>query len=127
MKKIQKGMMCSLDPYNLMKQDVTSVTHVKIICRHKWRPFGLSIWKVQPVVPLKQEVLLCMEKLLYPDNMYIVRNPMDIPMINDNELEALNYMIEISKDINKEPLTTAIKRIKALKEKLEFYKSMKDV
>lgn len=119
------GMICSVDPSNILKQDTTGITIVSIVKRRKYKPFGNSLWEVRNLDPDNSvDTFVCQEKLLAPTNMCVNRVPTDIPLITQSDIAILETAITGLSNIYN---TQTLNKIRALKEKLEFYKSMREV
>lgn len=123
--KPMPGMVCTVDPDNRLRQDSTDVQIVSVIRRRKYKPFGNSLWEVRNLDSDNSvDVFICQEKLLFPTNMVINRLPVDLPIITQNDIAILETAITgLCNIYNKQTLD----KIRALKEKLEFYKSMREV
>lgn len=114
--KYIKGLICSVDPENINKQDVRGVHLVSLKKKVKRRPFGNTLWEVEVLDgdnSTGKKVLIA-ENLLYPENITILRYPL-VPPISDADITLLT---NLSKDNNK---------INALIDKLKFYKELKEV
>lgn len=133
--KICPGMVCSLDPYNTLKQRETEISHVVIIKRHKYRPFGNSSWEVMnadsPITNDSSESFYVNEHLLKPENVTCLRIPADIPDFNDLDLDALKYAYKIMSGeflaMPTDEHRKKVDRIKAIYEKIKFCKELRDV
>ena len=124
--KIIPGMICSIDPNNTLSQDQSGINHVEIIKRIKYRPFGNSLWKIRILDEFDDSSIgSCVEKYLYPDNMCLIRFPIDMPVINGNDISILTDVIKILH--NMAYPKEKVDRLKALREKLNLYKQMREV
>lgn len=132
-KYIEPGMICALDPNNDLGQDIAGCTQVEIIglASKKNQIFGKdNIWICKNVEIDAQEVEIP-ERYLIPVAMVIVRNPPDMPTINDMDIEELTKVINLFSNlippdgygIN----GTTVQRLAALREKLVFYEKMRHV
>lgn len=115
--KYIKGLVCTLDPKNIYKQDVRGIHLVSLKKKVKRRPFGNSWWEVDvidgDIIP-SNKTIFAQERYLYPKNMCILRYPL-LPPITDADITLLT---NLSENNNK---------IKALVDKLKFYKELKEV
>lgn len=125
---IQPGRICTLDPYNILKQDDIGVVYVRVVKRIKFKLFKKSIWEV---VDLENEgdVYKIPEYLLYPEGMSVIRYPMDLPTFNDIDLDLCTRLID-SFEGDSETITlrkSDLNRLKALTEKIRLCISLKEV
>lgn len=114
--KYMKGLVCSVDPENINKQDVRGVHLVSLKKKVKRRPFGNTLWEVEVIDgdnSTGKKVLIA-ENLLYPENFTIMRYHLTPPITD----EDITLLTDLSKDNSK---------IKALIDKLKFYKELKEV
>ena len=126
---LQPGIVCTFDRNNLLKKDDTELIFVEIVEEiPKKNMFGPRWFKVigtgDDTNKLKDPVEVP-ETLLSPSGMVVIRYPSDIPVINSNDIKALedtinvfNYPPSLTVNGNNNPI---VKRLHALKEKLEFY------
>lgn len=128
----EPGMICSVDPKNKLKQDTNSIATVELLEKI---PEKSSIfetwWKVRTVDHVEDcrsmpEEAECPESILYPGGMVIIRLPPDLPTINQIDIDLMNLVINMAKQSGKFD-EAAIKRIAALKEKLELCKRLREV
>lgn len=114
--KYIKGLVCTVDPKNIHRQDVRGVHLVSLKNKVKRRPFGNSLWEVDVIDGdiTSNKAVFVQERYLYPENMCILRYPL-IPPITDADITLLN---SLSENNNK---------VKALVDKLKFYKELKEV
>lgn len=125
---IQPGRICTLDPYNILKQDDIGVVYVRVVKRIKFKLFKKSIWEV---VDLENEgdVYKIPEYLLYPEGMSVIRYPMDLPTFNDIDLDLCTRLVD-SFEGDSETITlrkSDLNRLKALTEKIRLCISLKEV
>lgn len=133
--KVIKGMCCSIDPFNELKEKETGVTHVIVLERVKKRPFRNSIWRVQDFdTPGSTKTMDIVEWRLWPENMSLIRYPDDMPTINNADLKAIDALIKLADDdaMLQEFVIKCVgeenfNRFKALQVKLKYYYEMRDV
>ena len=124
--KFIKGMICCVDPTNIKHQDSAGVGVVELIKRLNRRPFGGSMWlckNLEEGSNMKQ----CrgQERRLKPANMAMFRWPIDVPVINSNDLKALAGAISYLDGLHS--FSSSLDKLKALYEKLEFYNKFREV
>lgn len=135
---IQPGKICTFDAKNFLKRDSDSVMIVEVLALVKYKPFGKSIWSVKGAAGdeyILPQPINVPEFLLSPYGMTVIRNPTDFPVINDNDIKLLKDIIFYfdnppSGESGLTVLTIkeeSLKRLKALLEKIELAKSMRDV
>ena len=123
--KIAPEMVCSVDPRNLNKQDTTGAYKVlvkSVVGRRK--PFGRTKWKcinLDTSGPVEEVIVT--EKLLYPANMSILRLQTDVPIVDSRDIDCLDMILDKAHGFTEKELSN----IKALREKLSFYKSMREI
>lgn len=133
-KYISPGCICTLDPENKMSQDFGGCIQVEIIrAGSKKNIFGNkeSTWICRNAMSINDNEVEIPESLLVPSGCVIVRNPPDMPTINDMDIDALSKVIDLlnqydapeGTEISKE----TIQRLTALREKLIFYGKMRQV
>lgn len=134
---IRPGKICTFDTKNLLKKDTDSIIHVEVVDLIKKKPFGRSIWSV--IGAAGDENILAQpihvpEFLLSPVGMSIIRNPTDFPVINEKDIQLLKELIYYFDNPPKESGITFLSitdknlnRLKALLEKMELSRSMRDV
>ena len=111
------GLICSVDAKNHFNQDVRGVHLVCLKHKLKRRPFGNTLWKVEVLdgdIANGSDVYIS-EKFLYPDSMVIIRNPI-LPPFTSKDIDLLNSLYKESEN----------KQIKALIDKINFYKSLRE-
>lgn len=132
-KYIAPGCICTLDPENKMSQDVGGCLQVEIIrSGTKKTILGKkeNTWVCRNIEDGENEVEIP-ESLLIPSGCVVIRNPPDMPTINDMDIDALSRVISML-DTYKAPNGTGVdsktnQRLKALREKLIFYGKMRQV
>lgn len=136
---IRPGKTCILDAQNILNQDCTGVVHVEVLREVKSTiPFQDKRWEVIGAGPDKNILtnpVVVPERLLQPSGMVVIRYPSDIPIINDNDIRALDTIIKAFDDTPRNvPYVTIpqkssvdINRLKALREKLILSMKMKEV
>ena len=123
--KVIPEMICSVDPKNFNKQDSTGA--YKVIVKSivgKRKPFGLTKWKCinfDTSGPIEEITII--EKLLYPANMSILRLQTDVPIVDSRDIDCLDMILNKYHSFTEKELSD----IKALREKLLFYKSMREI
>lgn len=124
--KYLKGMICCVDPKNVLHQDTAGVGVVELVKKLSRRPFGGSIWLCKNLEE-GSEMKTCrvQERLLAPANMSMFRWPVDTPVINSNDLKALAGAISYLEGIGS--FSNSLNKLKALYEKLEFYNRFREV
>jgi len=128
----EPGMICSIDPNNKLKQDTNSVATVELVEKIPEKSTMFETWwKVRAIDFVndcreEQEEVEVPESILYPGGMVIIRLPPDLPAINQIDIDLMNLVINIARQSGKFG-ETAIKRIVALKEKLELCKRLREV
>lgn len=123
--KLIKGMICSVDPTNRMKQDAAGVSFVELEKRIKKKAFKNSVWECNNLAEDGSiDKVLIKEKDLYPANMSIVRNPVDLPTINSTDLESLKLAMNML-DKNKDNYKVVYNRLEMLSSKLKLCMDMK--
>ena len=142
--KICKNMICAFDQFNTCKQKESEISHVLVIKRHRWRPFGKTEWVCVNADDLYSDEFIVPEHMLSPENTCSIRYPISTPDFNDIDIESLEYIynlllsnnIKISIDHTMEYLGNAfdtkvydkhVSRIKGIIEKIKFCKRMRDV
>lgn len=132
-KYIVPGCICTLDPENKMSQDVGGCLQVEII-RSETKKTILgrkeNTWVCRNIEDGENEVEVP-ESLLIPSGCVVIRNPPDMPTVNDMDIDALSRVISML-DTYKAPNGTGVdsktnQRLKALREKLIFYGKMRQV
>lgn len=138
--KIEPGLICSFDPTNRYNNKEQSVDTVIVIKRLSWKPFGKSLWEVKDKENDNAPTMCCLERDLKPRNMCIVRYPADLPIFNDTDKVAIDSTIEFLEELfqlakNDQPLivggkqfsTKDLKRLKAIKSKIDLGLSLREV
>ena len=92
---IQPGKICTLDIANIAKQDDRGISRVVVIKELKTSIFSKRQFLVRPVDEdgniddsLVNEFKVN-EEFLFPDGMCIIRYPSDIPVLNNEDLNAV--------------------------------------
>ncbi len=140
--KIQKGMLCSFDPENYLKQKNSEISHVLILKRLKYIPGNNSLWLVQNADDVYSEPFKCPEKLLKPMNIACVRIPTELPEFNSTDLYIIEELIRVldrsegmkfyRDNVEKDSCDLVLyekhlNRLKAIREKIKFSIEMRDV
>lgn len=132
--KITPGSVCVVDKDNKLKLDVTGKFKVQIIKLVRKRTFKTAaLWEVQDLQGGPNIVIP--EDLLTPcdDTMCVIRFPLDMPIFNDNDIKGIDDAIIIIKAYNATKISdgklcdATLKRLNALKEKMEFNMKMREV
>lgn len=124
--KYCKGMICCVDPNNVLHQDTAGVGVVELVQKLQRRPFGGSIWLCKNLEEgSNMKTCRVQERLLKPANMSMFRWPIDTPVINSNDLKALAGAISYLESIG--GFSSSRNTLKALYEKLEFYNKFREV
>lgn len=132
-KYIVPGCICTLDPENKMSQDIGGCLQVEIIKPGTKKTIlgkKENTWVCRNIEDGENEVEVP-ESLLIPSGCVVIRNPPDMPTINDMDIDALSRVISML-DTYKAPNGTGVdsktnQRLKALREKLIFYGKMRQV
>ena len=131
---LQPGKICTFDVKNaLKKSELDGVILVEIIEEiPKKKLFGPRWFKIvgsdKDAYKLPEPIEVP-ETFLSPDGMVIIRNPSNFPTINNLDIQALDYVIKSLENprdmivINNK----TISRLKALREKMQFYISFTEV
>ena len=91
-KYLIQGKVCTVDPNNKLKRFEDGEYLVILIEKVKRRLFGNSIWKVQRE---DGSIGFIEEKYLYPSGMCVIRNPIQMPLFTNNELNTINKLADI--------------------------------
>lgn len=133
MKKIKPGMICAYDIKNENKKDVTDILSVEIISLVKRSMFNSSsnIWLVKDIELYNAEEFECEERFLTPTSektIFIIRNPIDMPVFNKKDLNCLESSINLLKSYNKNPSIKCVTdRLEGMREKILFCMNMREV
>lgn len=125
--KIIPGMVCILDHANEFKFDETAPVTVTIEKLHKRNAFKGKVWEVSyeelDTVSMtnKKCILYVPEKYLIPEFVYVVRNPIGMPTINDIDIQVINIAIKNTQDKKQR------NRLELIKAKLDLFKSLREV
>lgn len=134
---LQPGKICTLDKDNVLKQDEHGTIFVEIVREvPKAKLFGPKMYEVvgagKDKVKMPQPVVVP-ETILSPEGMAVIRYPSDNPVINNNDIWALNIAINFITNPrnsfidNSDKDKSVIHRLKALMEKLKYYSSTNEV
>ena len=130
---IMPGTICSFDPKNIINQSALGTITVEVLEIVSRGLFGNNTWKVRDVDD-PNVVIQVPEKYLYPANMVIIRYPVDLPYVNNLDLEAIDKAISIltchippKEDKTYDEYKSFLDRMKALKEKLDITYKMREV
>lgn len=97
--KIRPNDICVYDINNTLKNSVTAPTHMIALERVKYRPFGNSTWKCSNLEDDSViNYILVTEKLLTPAAIAVVRNPANMPIINDNDISLIKQLISLEEE-----------------------------
>lgn len=100
--KIRPNDICVYDINNTLKNSVTAPTHMIAIERVKYRPFGNSTWKCSNLEDDSNvNYILVTEKLLTPAAIAVVRNPANMPIINDDDISLIKQLISLEEEVIK--------------------------
>ena len=136
-KRIEPDMICIYDAKNESKQDLSGVLNVRVLKLAKKRKLfrSFNIWQVVSIGGLDPQPFECEESKLIPsENMVcVVRNPIDMPVFNQHELDSIDQaMILLTNDFklrneNNKLYIDTMYRLNALKSKIKFSMSMRDI
>lgn len=129
MMKFKPDMICSVDPQNMLKQDIGGIYAVRLMKKIKKRPFGNSVWLCEDVTSASPvNNVRIKEKLLAPSNMSLLRFDINAPVINKKDISSLSKMIRlVDNHCLMDAMPEDLNNVKALFEKLKFYESMRNV
>lgn len=100
--KIRPNDICVYDVNNTLKNSVTAPTHMIALERVKYRPFGNSTWKCSNLEDDSAiNYVLVTEKLLTPAAIAIVRNPANMPIINDDDINLIKQVLSLENNVLK--------------------------
>jgi len=100
--KIRPNDICVYDINNTLKNSVTAPTHMIALERVKYRPFGNSTWKCSNLEDDSTiNYILVTEKLLTPAAIAVVRNPANMPIINDDDISLIKQLISLEEEVIK--------------------------
>lgn len=100
--KIRPNDICAYDVNNTLKNSVTAPTHMIALERLKYRPFGNSIWKCSNLEDDSViNYVFVTEKLLTPAAIAIVRNPANMPIINDDDINLIKQVLSLENNVLK--------------------------
>lgn len=100
--KIRPNDICVYDVNNTLKNSVTAPTHMIALERLKYRPFGNSIWKCSNLEDDSViNYVFVTEKLLTPAAIAIVRNPANMPIINDDDINLIKQVLSLENNVLK--------------------------
>ena len=100
--KIRPNDICVYDVNNTLKNSVTAPTHMIALERVKYRPFGNSIWKCSNLEDDSAiNYAFVTEKLLTPAAIAIVRNPANMPIINDGDINLIKQVLSLENNVLK--------------------------
>lgn len=122
---IQPGKVCTYDPTNIGKQD--DVIGFNRVLVSSIRPKSLFKPRMIVCTPIDQDgyltdvQIVVPEYMLKPDGFMIVRNPVNTPIVNNVDIAALDIFIKAMNDSNVTLTKNHLQRLKALREKLNFY------
>ena len=136
---IRPGKICTLDAKNVLKQNCTGVVHVEVLEKIKYRGIVSGRWWKVVGSGLDNNVLpdpiTVPENLLQPSGMAVIRYPSDFPIINNKDVDALDFIINAFDQTPKNnqyvlipnKTNVDINRLKALREKLALSVQMNEV
>lgn len=125
--KIIPGMACILDHANEFKFNETAPVIVTAEKKNKKSVFKGNVWTVSyeeldTVTMMTRKCLLDVpEKYLIPEFVYVVRNPIGMPVINDIDIQTINIAIKYASDKKQKD------RLEVIKAKLDLFKSLREV
>lgn len=125
--KIIPGMSCILDHANEFKFNETAPITVVAEKKSKRSIFKGNIWMVSyeeldtATMTTRRCLLDVPEKYLVPEFIYVVRNPIGMPVINDIDIQAINIAIKHASDKKQKD------RLEIIKAKLDLFKSLREV
>lgn len=131
---LQPGKICTFDAKNVLKKnELDGVITVEIVAEvPKKKLFGprwFTIVGVDKDAQKLPEPIEVPETFLSPIGMVVIRNPANFPAVNNLDVQALDYVIKSLENprdmivINNNTLS----RLKALREKMQFYISFTEV
>lgn len=136
-KKLKKGMLCAYDRNNDLGFSITAPVQVELDKKISHKLFGHSIWRCKNLEENDSniEYLYCCEKFLEPAGFVVIRNPANMPIINDYDIDVVTRSIEIQETLVEEfkkykkdlDFSNYIKRLKMLKNKLETINKMQNL
>lgn len=135
-KKIEPGMICVYDASNATKQDITGILNVQVQKRvlKKGLMSSENIWEVKSIEGVNPQPFHCQEKYLTPTEnvVCIVRNPIDMPTFNQKDIDGIDQAIMIIKSYShntsdKGICDMTLNRLEAMKEKIKFNMSLREV
>ena len=135
-KKIEPGMICIYDADNATKQDITGTLNVQVqkLLVRKGIMTSENIWEVKSIEGINPQPFSCKERFLTPsENMIcVVRNPIDMPTFNQKDIDGLDTAIMIIKSYShntsdKGICDMTLNRLEAMKEKIKFNMSLREV
>ena len=133
--KIKPEMICIYDASNEKKQDLTGVLNVQVLkLVQKGIIHANNIWEVKSIEGVNPQPFNCHEKYLTPSENIkcVVRNPIDMPVFNQKDIDGLDQAIMIIKSYShntsdKGICDMSINRLEAMKEKIKFNMSLREV
>lgn len=135
--KIRPNDICVYDINNTLKNSVTAPTHMIALERVKYRPFGNSTWKCSNLEDDSTiNYILVTEKLLTPAAIAVVRNPANMPVINDDDIDLIKQVLSLENEVLKkgkvagldmEPTNNMINGLNKLLIKFETLSKMQNI
>ncbi len=135
--KIRPNDICVYDVNNTLKNSVTAPAHMIALERVKYRPFGNSTWKCSNLEDDSAiNYVLVTEKLLTPAAIAIVRNPANMPIINDDDINLIKQVLSLENNVLKkgkvagldmEPTEDMINNLNKLLIKFETLSKMQNI
>lgn len=122
---IQPGKVCTYDPTNINGQD--DVIGFSRVLVSAIKPKSLFKPRMIVCTPIDQDgyitdtQIVVPEYMLKPDGFMIIRNPVNVPVVNNVDIAALDIFIKAMNDNNVTLTKNHLQRLKALREKLNFY------
>lgn len=122
---IQPGKVCTYDPTNINGQD--DVIGFSRVLVSAIKPKLLFKPRMIVCTPIDQDgyitdtQIVVPEYMLKPDGFMIIRNPVNVPVVNNVDIAALDIFIKAMNDNNVTLTKNHLQRLKALREKLNFY------
>ena len=134
-KKIEPGIICVYDSKNENKQDITGILNVQVLKLIEKKLINHeNIWEVKSIDSINPQPFTCKERFLTPSEkiVCVVRNPIDMPTFNQKDIDGIDQAIMIIKSYSHNTSDRGIcdmtlNRLEAMKEKIKFNMSLREV